>query len=153
MVNRRSQKAQTPCTESINARGSNSHELLEKLIDLTVGEVVQLVLDVSADTEPSYFDPDRGYEVIKTVVDHDDDAQENYFKIYLGSQAVTSMDDPLFKLTVNTSSDGEWEKCWVNIRTGTNKWGNDDYSMLSGDLQDITVVEGVEQCPECGRPT
>jgi hypothetical protein len=152
----RTQQAQTPCTEAIEPSRANTAELLEQLIGLTVGDVVQLSLDMSkttsSDSAPSYFDPDHGYEVIKTTVSHDNDAQEDYFKIFLGSESITSMDDPLFKITVSAGADGQWEKCWLNIRTGTNRWGNDDYSQLSKVLQDITVVEEVDCCPECSRP-
>jgi len=136
-----------------------SDRFIEQLLALRRGQHLKLHLE---DTPiPDFHSEDNVYEVVKTVVANTKNAEESFFKIFLGSDHVQSASDPVFQIVVsrnvpsgvgNTRPEAEWKKYWMKGRTGKNRWGNVNWKQLHGNPEDITIIADVERCSECGRP-
>jgi len=102
-----------------------SDRFIEQLLALRRGQHLKLHLEDGP--IPDFHSEDNVYEVTKTVVTASKEAEENFFKIFLGSDHVEAARDPVCKLTVSrnvpdkigrTRPDGQWNNYWLNARTG-----------------------------------
>lgn len=150
---------QSPTSQSPHTKEKAATRFLKQLLELQCGQYLNLHLEGSP--VPDFHAENNVYEVAKTVVKTTKNGEESYFVIHLGSSHVQSMSDPVLKITVcrnvsekigKTDPEAEWTKCYVNARTGRNKWGNIQWKHLHADLEDVTIVADVDRCSECGRP-
>lgn len=150
---------QSSTSQSPHTKEKAADRFIKQLLELRAGQ--HLKLHLGNCSIPDFHSEDNVYEVTKTVVTTSKEAEENFFKIFLGSDHIESARDPIFKLTVSrnvpdkigmTRPGGEWNSYWINARTGKNRWGNINWKQLNGNPEDITIVADVERCSECGKP-
>jgi hypothetical protein len=150
---------QSPTSQSPHTQEKADGRFIKQLLELRRGQHLRVHLEDCP--VPDFHSEDNVYEVTKTVVATSKSGEESYFKIFLGSEHVHSMNDPVFKIVVSrnvpnkigmTRPEAEWGKHWMNARTGKNRWGNNKWKQIHGNPEDITIVADVDRCSECGRP-
>jgi len=150
---------QSLTSQSPHTKEKAVDRFINQLLELRRGQNIKVHLEDCA--VPDFHSEDNVYEVIKTVAPTSKNGEESHFKIFLGSDQVNSMSDPVFKIVVSrsvpnevgmTRPEAEWGKHWMNVRTGKDRWGNNKWKQLHGNPEDITIVADVEWCSECGRP-
>lgn len=145
--------------QSPHTKENAASRFLKQLLELRRGQHLKIHLEDCP--IPDFHSEDTTYHVTKTSVSTTKNGEEAFFNIFLGSEQVRSMNDPAFKITLSrnvserrgqTRPDAEWTKCWMNARTGKNRYGNIKWNQLHGNPADITIVADVERCSECGQP-
>jgi hypothetical protein len=150
-------------SEEPTTRDKTSSPLYRQLLNLRVGQSINLTYAGDDPTPaPDFHAPTTDYRVVETHVVTNNNGEENFMHIILGSREVRAREDPVLKITLSRGvtsrttgprrPDAEWNSAWVQHRQGGNtarasaKWTGQE------NIESVTVVQGPERCSECGQP-
>lgn len=164
---RSSNRTRPTSNQSPNTKDDARNNFVKQILNLQKGQALNLDIEPpedktdkhSIETVPDFHDSGTQYTVMGTVVKTDEGSEYEY-QVYLASDQVGIKTDPIFKLRCKRNgayNDDDWRFRGIELYVGKNTWGNEKYTDFvtphdGRALKNITVVENVECCPECGKP-